>query len=249
LQQSNGALGHSEDALALNWTTAYALLLWTADGDNRFVKPRRKAVEWLLEHRSKVVPDNERCPSSYDMTICGWPWSHDAIAWLEPTAVAVLALRRCGLSSHPRVRDGIRLIRDRALGSGGWNFGLKANLGVPVRPQPSYTGWALLALSGSNADASVARQACAYLKRVLPRIRSPRSLGCGLVGMLAWNQRPEAGKKWLDEAEPTHPRYRDLPAELAWLLLASTSRSVRYIGPQAVVEAQIPLHDIAGAAR
>ena len=42
------------------------------------------------------------------------PGSSGTHSWVEPTALAVLALRREGLGSHARVQEGVRLLRDRA---------------------------------------------------------------------------------------------------------------------------------------
>ena len=54
----------------------------------------------------------------HDPTLTGWPWVGGTHSWVEPTSLAVLALRREGLGKHPRVEEGLKVIRDRAIVSG-----------------------------------------------------------------------------------------------------------------------------------
>ena len=107
-------------------------------------------MRWLLDQGGVAIP-NLAAPErtvGHDTAIVGWPWVADTHSWLEPTAVAILALRREGKVDHPRVREGLRLIRDRAIPTGGWNYGNNIAFGRDLRPQPAPTGIALLALAG-----------------------------------------------------------------------------------------------------
>ena len=96
--------------------------------------------------------------------------------------MAVLALSRAGLAEHPRVQEGLRLIRDRAVRSGGWNYGNKAVFGRPLRPQPAPTGLALLTLAGiDERGGDRSRRAIGYLREALPGVRASASLGWGVA--------------------------------------------------------------------
>src|SRR5262249_56719053 len=53
--------------------------------------------------------------------LIGWPWAEGNFSWVEPTAWAVLALRRAGQGDHPRVKEGQDLLLDRVLDNGGGN--------------------------------------------------------------------------------------------------------------------------------
>lgn len=227
LQQSNGALGPGADVSFPHWPTASALLCW--GGRERFSAARAKAVDWLITHQGRVQTSSET-PFGHDGTIPGWPWVEHTHAWLEPTAMAVLALRQQGRHEHQRVRDGLRLLRDRAIRTGGWNYGNSSVFGTDLRPQPAPTGLALLALSGTTLTGDpIIDRGCAYLEKILPTTRSPQSLCWGLLGLSAWERRPSAGHDWLSGAYTAVDRRSELPIQLAYLLLASSTKSLTLI--------------------
>ncbi len=228
IQQPDGALGLSESLAEPCWGTALGLLLWSALA--AYEKPREKATRWLLDLKGETQPKTDEDVFEHDSSIVGWPWTRGTAAWVEPTAWAVLALRRQGLSDHVRVREGLRVIRDRAVPTGGWNVGNNVTFGNVLRSQPAPTGWALLALAPEDADRQVVNRGCAYLEKTLPTIRSPRSMACGLLGLAAWGKRPKAADSWLLACEPLGERCSKSPAELAYLLLAGASRPLELFG-------------------
>jgi hypothetical protein len=152
--------------------------------------------------------------------LVGWPWVDGTHSWLEPTATAVLALRVVGLGSHPRSVEGLRLIRDRAIDSGGWNYGNKSAFGHALRPQPAPTGMCLLALPREDARTEAVDRAIRYLHETLPGIRACASLGWGLLGLRAWNAAPVEADRWLAEAFQHASGRPDAAPKLALLLLA-----------------------------
>src|SRR5206468_3617360 len=154
-------------------------------------------------------------------TISGWPWVADTASWLEPTALAVLALRREGFAQHPRVRDGLRLIRDRAIASGGWNYGNNVVYGHSLRPHPAPTGLALLALAGVDTRTAAVTRALRFLQQTLPNIRAVPSLCWGLLGLRAWGERPTWSTDLLAEVANQTFRGPAPPPRLAGLLLAA----------------------------
>jgi hypothetical protein len=136
----------------------------------------------------------------HDARLVGWPWVEGTHSWVEPTSMAVLALRRQGLADRGHVVDGVRLLEDRAIDTGGWNYGNKEVLGATLRPRPMSTGIALLALAGFEPDRTIIERGVAYLERELPRTRSPNSMGWGLLGLAAWRRRPTGAETWLAES-------------------------------------------------
>ncbi len=229
LQQSDGSLGLSPDLPKPRWTTPLAILLWSET--QGFVAPRDKAVKWLLTQKGTTWEPTGQSPYGHDTRIIGWPWVDETHSWLEPTAMAVLALRRAGLADHVRVRDGQRLIRDRAIRSGGWNYGNSAVFDADLRPQPAPTGMALLALVGvEDFDSPIIENACAYLETILPTTRAPQSLCYGTLALAAWNRRPADTDKWLREARDRAVRKFNSISELAHLLLAAGKRSMELLG-------------------
>jgi hypothetical protein len=220
IQQPDGSLGSSATRGAPGWTTPLGLLLWQALSDHE--PQRRRAVAWLLRAEGKRIPraDDPEGIVGHDTTLAGWPWVGGTHSWLEPTALAVLALRRAGLADHPRVVEGLRLIRDRAIATGGWNYGNKSAFGHALRPQPGPTGLALLALAPLDGRTPIVAQAIDYLLETLPGVRASASLGWGLLGLRAWDSVPPAAEAWLAEAFERATGRPDAPVKLAMLLLA-----------------------------
>ncbi|MCA1686567.1 MAG: terpene cyclase/mutase family protein, partial [Planctomycetia bacterium] len=230
VQRPDGSVAVSASTPSPGWMTPYALLLWTALG----VQESRVRVgsKWLLGQKGRTLDkaDDPRKIAGHDTTLVGWPWVDDTHSWLEPTAMAVLALGRLGLSGHGRVREGIRLIRDREVEPGGWNYGNKSVFGRPLRAQPAPTGLALLALSGTEPRSAVVDRAVRYLLATLPGVRASASLGWGLVGLRAWGEAPAVAADWVSEATLNVVDRPDAAPKLACLLLASGGRTLELFG-------------------
>ena len=176
-------------------------------GDPRAGVPR--AARWLLGIKGRATPrsDDPEHIVGHDTTLVGWPWVADTHSWLEPTALAVLALGRAGLGEHPRVVEGLRLIRDRAVDTGGWNCGNKATFGRALRPQPAPTGLALLTLAQTPGEprSPLVDRAIRYLTATLPGVRAAWSLGWGLLGLRAWSG-ARGGRSLAVRSLPARPR-------------------------------------------
>jgi hypothetical protein len=230
LQRRDGALGMAVDLPAPTWTTPHAILLWAAlDG---YAIERTRAIDWLLAQQGLAVSQASGAERAvgHDTTLVGWPWIDGTHSWLEPTALAVLALRSAGKADHPRVHEGLRLIRDRALAAGGWNYGNRAAFGHDLRPQPGPTGLALLALAGSAPAERSIEPAIAYLVGALPETCAPLSLCWGVLGLRAWDRSPREAGQWLDRALAWALRHPPVSPRLAHLLLAAGPRSLELLG-------------------
>ena len=188
---------------------------------NLYEEHLTRAVDWLLATRGRSLSPQ---PDIYghDVTLVGWPWVEGTHSWAEPTAYAILGLRAAGNAEHPRVREGIKLLADRAFAQGGWNYGNTRVLDHTLRPFPATTGIALAALAGEAPNSDV-DAAIAYLTHELPRIRSPLSLAWGLIGLASWRAVPREADAWLAECVQTRSPQAAGPHEDALLLLADIS--------------------------
>jgi hypothetical protein len=231
IQQPNGAVGISQTLTTPEWATPFAILVWA--NQSGYGEEVEKGTNWLLQHQGLTYSQDEGRGVGHDPSIPGWAWVSETHSWLEPTALSILALRRRGLGNHARVRDGLRLIRDRALAHGGWNIGNSSIYGTDLRPQPGLTGIALLALSGTQTADDLVDKACAYLQRALPGVRSAQSLGWGILSLTAWGRRPAEAEQWLAEAFAPSVLKPDSGPLLAYLLLASSQRSLSLLGAEA----------------
>src|SRR5436190_29174 len=61
----------------------------------------------LLSVRGRATGDDPETAETLDIDcqLIGWPWSDGNFSWVEPTAWAVLALRRAGHGNEPRVEE------------------------------------------------------------------------------------------------------------------------------------------------
>jgi hypothetical protein len=230
LQRPDGSLGVSVALPDPGWSTPYGVLLWATLGG--YSSHRERAARWMLGQGGvpgPTLPHSVRTVG-HDTSIIGWSWVSDTHSWLEPTALTVLALRREGKADHPKVREGLRLIRDRAIGSGGWNYGNNAAFGRELRPQPGPTGLALLALAGVDGQTEAVSRAIRYLQEVLPGTRAAQSLCWGVLGLRAWDCCPDGADGWLARAfeDPLHSQ--SSPLRSAYLLLAAGERSLVLLG-------------------
>lgn len=234
LQQADGALGLSSELTGPHWTTALAILAWCACED--FAPQIDRAAGWLRTHRGETVAPSAGTPFAHDTTIPGWSWVAGTHSWLEPTALAVLALARAGEVDSIHLRDGRRLIQDRAIRGGGWNYGNSRVFDTDLRPQPAPTGLALLALAGADRfDEPRIGRGCESLEVTLPGTQAAQSLCWGLLGLTAWNTRPAAADGWLAAALERVPRRSDRALQLAYLLLAAGDRAVSLFVPEPAV--------------
>jgi hypothetical protein len=227
LQQPNGAVGIGDGLEAPEWPTSYAALAW--GGSKEHLRAAAKACGWLLSQHGSTFKDDAKI-LGHDTTIAGWTWSNGAHSWIEPTAMAVLALRRYGFVRHYRVREGLRLIRNRAIQTGGWNYGNNAVYGTCLRPQPAATGMALAALSGTQTVDPVVSAACDYLEDVAVSSRAPQSLFWALTGLSAWGRRPGSSDEWLRRAYECVVRRGAKAPQLASLLLAAGEYTAGLLG-------------------
>jgi hypothetical protein len=229
LQQRSGALGIAPGLPQPCWTTPWGILVWAAAGHAG--DAQKRAVDWLLAQKGETANPVAGDPFGHDPRIPGWSWVAGTSSWLEPTAMAVLALRRAGQASHSRTRDGQRLIRDRVIRSGGWNYGNSTVFGADLRPHPAPTGLALLALAGvDDPDEPLVDRSCDYLERILPSTRAPQSLCFGTLALAAWGRRPDQADDWLEGARTGAARATDSVSQLAYILLAAGPRALVLFG-------------------
>jgi len=229
LQQADGALGVSETMPSPKWVTAWGALLWNARAAYRIYAQR--AIAWLQAHQGNTDLLSTGGPFSHNSTIPGWPWVQGTQSWLEPTALAVLALARCDAGDHPRARQGRDLIRDRAIRTGGWNYGNSQVFGADLRAQPAPTGMALCALcTGDDPEIPCIERACVYLEQILPKTRAPQSLAWGILGLSASGRRPADADVWINESFAKTARRSDSALSVALLLLAASPGGLKRIG-------------------
>jgi len=231
VQRRDGSVPVSPGPDTPAWSTPHAILLW--GGLDGFEAPRRRARDWLLGFQGETLPHHreDRGAIGHDPSLIGWPWVAKTHSWLEPTAMAVLALCREGQGDHPRVRQGVGLVLDRAIPDGGWNYGNTSVFGRTLRPQPGPTGLALLALAARGEGAPAVPAALDYLRATLPALRAAVSVGWGVLALRAYHACPIEADAWLAEAFDRCTGRADAALGLALLLLAAREETLGLLPP------------------
>lgn len=216
-QSDDGSVSITRGHAEAYWPTAVSVLAWKNSPSHK--ANWQRGVQFILESTGrhwKNVPDE---PIQHDASIPGWPWIADTHSWVEPTALAVCALRSAGLSQHKRVSDGVRLLMNRQLPTGGWNYGNTKVFEKELHPAPESTGVALQALVGFVDEKEVGRS-LDYLLAEVKRAYTPIALGWGLLGLAAWGRAPKESEDLVYDVLQRQDRYGqyDTPS-LALLLL------------------------------
>lgn len=167
------------NGLASLCLTAAASKGW---GDERVARVAVRLLEAVVGVESTRV-SNLFSPARQDSRLLGWPWTSDAFAWVEPTSLCLLALKRAkdegvGPRGKSRVREAELLLFDRQCVEGGWNYGNSEVFGQELRPYVPPTALALLALGDRAGHPAVGRG----LDWLMGRWRSePSGMAVGLT--------------------------------------------------------------------
>lgn len=239
-QQPDGSVAPNEQLAEPGWGTSWALLelaarrsvfsdlnfnpkckRGTEDSDKSTKESinSAKALAWVLSITGVTM---ERSPSmGHDSTLLGWPWVVSTHTWLEPTCLAVLALKAHGHAAHPRCVEGIRVIQDRLLPRGGANYGNTFVLGQQLLPHLQPTGLALMALAGTPDESGLQAKARDYLLRELPLLPGASSLAYGILGLHAQGIELPKASNLLQDAAARVLRRDTSPYRLALLSWAA----------------------------
>jgi hypothetical protein len=123
----------------------------------------RRGIAWLLdtsgiENRWGYRMAHLVSPSivELDPSFKAWPWRPGSSSWIEPTAHALVALKKVSkaplnIAVQNRIAMGEKMILERRCSDGGWNYGNRKILGTELPSYPETTALALLGLSGKPA--------------------------------------------------------------------------------------------------
>ncbi|MGQ9553259.1 MAG: hypothetical protein ACUVWR_03985 [Anaerolineae bacterium] len=157
-QHDDGGWGLAADDPESGWQTAWAGLVLARLGGND--EALRRAARWLLNVNvwefDQSQPNQGRdAVLNIDLRLHGWAWLPNQSSWVEPTALAMLALQASPLAAEAQAQleEAVRYLQDRRCRDGGWNFGnpYMFDAALPARAHP--TAFAILALVAVSPDA------------------------------------------------------------------------------------------------
>jgi hypothetical protein len=188
-QKGSGAVGIGPRDGEGGWMAYAALLAFHAFGAG---EAERRLRDWILafedasgrftKEEIAVVAERYR----YDAAIPGWSWTPRTTAWVEPTALFIIALRRAGVpAAEKRIQSGVELILDRRVPSGGWNFGNPYSKSFELEASTMSTALALAALGAAGLPESrpAIGAGLRFLKDALGRDVSTASLAWALLAL------------------------------------------------------------------
>ena len=129
---------------------------------------RDAAIDFVLGFRSIQLARSSE--NDLDTQLVGWPWVAHTFGWVEPTAWALLSLTLAGKPDHPRAIEGLRLLEDRCLPEGGWNYGNKIVFSQILMPFWDTTALATLAIGDHNPN--LTKKNLDLLEKSLPEMHS-----------------------------------------------------------------------------
>ena len=240
LQSDEGSVGIDFSRPRPRWATGWALLAWQtalgldpaawpAGASARWQQAADRAVVWMRSLHGKPLDPTRLY--GHDTTLRGWPWVETTHSWVEPTSIAVLALKAAGCSFDLRVREAIAMLLDRMLPDGGWNYGNTVVLGNTLRAHVQPTGLALAALHDERAAEEHVRASIAYLERALDRTTATASLCYAVLGAAAHGHRFAKTDAWLESAARATLKRDPSPYKLALLALAGLGEVCPWFTP------------------
>jgi hypothetical protein len=216
-----------------SWVTSLAS--WTLCSDPESRTAVAAGLRWVCDdwprHATFVVRMIRKIAgskvTSQNDSLRGWGWTSRTASWVEPTALALIAIRQVPSEILPpgtiRRRELAKaLIYDRMCPGGGWNCGNPMVYGVPGDPAVEPTVWALLSLR-DEADRRENVMSLEWLERNLSKFSGAGSVALAKICLETY------GKAW----PPNAPILEDLYARneflgnipvMAWTCLALSPR-------------------------
>jgi hypothetical protein len=209
-QNADGSWPLNRQIATGSWTTALATL--TLASIERDRASALRGARWLLRQQPRtpgvvaalarrLAPDT----LTLDPHLKGWAWTATATGFVEPTAYAVLALKKLrehlpGTHVAERIDEAERMIDDRTCRKGGWNYGNSTVLGVDLWPYADVTALTLLALADRRGRPEN-RRGLAALRRMLEHVDSGLTLAWAALCLAAHDEDAEPlltrlGRAW-----------------------------------------------------
>jgi hypothetical protein len=156
---------------------------------------------FLLSLQGEKIKPEDNPHIGHNTLLAGWPWVQGTHSWLEPTALAYLALKAAGTRMNPRAVEAVALMLDRLLPEGGCNHGNTFVLGQTLKPHVQPTGLVLLALGGGETEGDPRiEKSLEYLESEHREATAAASLAYALSGLTAHGRRPPQADALIERA-------------------------------------------------
>ena len=145
---------------------------------------------WFTAWRHRWAP--QTMPIRLDPSLDGWSWTPNAFSFVEPTAYALIALKKLApflqqTNAAERIRQGELLLYDRICKGGGWNCCGSEVLGKDLLPYPDTTAIALIALQ-NNRTTDTNQQSLSALRKMLTQVQSGLALSWSILCLALYGE-------------------------------------------------------------
>lgn len=222
-QEKDGRIPLQKSQPTAWWPTPLAVLAWSMDSE--FQKNQSMGATFLLntsgDHSNpSVEPALKKKAIQHDISIRGWSWIEGTHSWVEPTVLTLLALYATGEAEHPRCQEARRMLMNRQLPSGGWNYGNTLVFGNELKPLPESTALALTALAAFVKREQI-QKSLNYLLIELSKMDTPLALAWGIRATKAWGEKITHKKEKIERCLKLQQRYGEFETTLlAQLVIA-----------------------------
>jgi hypothetical protein len=221
-QHLDGGWGFSSRDDQSAWQTAWAVLALARTGQGGDLSNR--GVKWLLDvpvlKLSEDIMQASQKILTIDLSLRGWPWLPGQATWIEPTALAMLALESAqDAVVTPRIHEALRYIQDRRCPGGGWNVGspVMFNSALPARVHTTaLVLLAFLKLSPKN----VHPEDIGILRSEMRRGGGVLGLAFGLLALRTLGQDDASAEVSLSKLQGQNGGWANDPYKTALVLLA-----------------------------
>lgn len=209
-QNPDGGWQLNDTTTAGSWTTSLAVIALSSMPEQR--ERVVAAGRWLLAQEGSkpgilaqiiLWATGKSGANRVNDDLVGWSWVPRSFSWVEPTAYALLALKKTRSllnesNLSERIRQGEALVYDRMCAGGGWNYGNSKVLDYALWPYPDITALALIALQ-DRAGEPANQQSLEVLRKISQETNSGlasawTAICLGVYGQPAgeWRQRIES---------------------------------------------------------
>lgn len=215
-----------------SWTAALALLALADNASSK--EARQRGLSWLIKEAGGTVKVDPKV-FAIDGSLRGWPWAPGNFSWVEPTAYALMVLKKlrseAGGSAPSRIAEGEALLFDRVLDQGGWNYGNRRVYGQAYEPYAETTAVVLLALQDYPNRTDIQRSLGTLRRAVSQNSASGLQIGWGMLCLRAFGlSEGDLGHKLSDVYKRTGFLGR-VPTQAVSLLALSGNAGVKPFKP------------------
>jgi len=226
-QHQDGGWGINEQDPESGWHTAWAVI--ALKNTNQSSDSIIRAVEWLTHVSTYQITQDEFVNSkilmNYDVEALIWPWLPGQGVWIEPTALAVLALEGIAQTelATTRIRAAIEYFHKNRTPSGGWDVGNAGPLDTIVLPHAYQSALVLMALA-RVAIQGIQADDLSALRLDMQKDTSILSLSSGLVALKTLGENDQDINAYILGSQLENGSWNNNPFFTAWAIMALRGR-------------------------